>query len=89
MLDADHFRLLWPVFVKVTLQFQEVVGALYEQLGSLVVGRVKLPGLTESTGGVGLGVGVGVGFGVGVGVGASVGVGVGATVGVMSVRFTT
>ncbi len=60
---------------------------LNEQLGSLVVGRVKLPGLTESIGGVGLGVGVG--FGVGVGVGASVGVGVGATVGVMSVRFTT
>ena len=25
LLDADHFRLLWPVFVRVTLQFQ--VGA--------------------------------------------------------------
>ncbi len=58
---------------------------LNEQLGSL--GSVKLPGLTESTGSVGLGVGVG--FVVGMGVGASVGVGVSATVGVMSVRFTT
>ena len=52
------------------------------QLGSL--GKVKLVGLAESLGGLGVGVEVGVGLGVGVGLmtGFGVGVGLGVAVGV-------
>jgi hypothetical protein len=78
--DADQGREVFPVLVSVVKQIQEPpVGLLLQSLGT-----VKIVGLTDSLGGVGVGVGVGdgVGFGLGVGVGMMTGVGVGVGLGV-------
>jgi len=80
LLEADQLRSLWPVLVRVAVQIQKAAVLENEQLGS--PGRLKLPGLTESTGGVGVGVGVGDGVGLGVGDGVGVGGGGGGGIGV-------